>query len=328
MIVKAARKTGADPVAMLATALTENGARYGLTPGDHGTSYSAFQWHKGGALANHSPAWTLTQDAFDERASQFAKYGVHHGKGAAAVQRPGDPAGYALKVNSHEGEARNLLKLPGGGVASTQMTATAPQRPSQTLSGLEGTITPGATSAPQISVQGLMDSAKQALGMPTPKHPLLDLLHQDVAASAPPLKLPSGKPAKANPTTMDKNLPKSNSATVMAAEKFLGTPYLWGGTTAKGLDCSGLVQLAVKNATGKNIPRVASDQYHASVKVPTNQMKPGDIIAFGTLDNIHHIGIYVGNGQFINAPHTGAKVRIDTLAGRKDIVGAGRFPSN
>jgi cell wall-associated NlpC family hydrolase len=220
------------------------------------------------------------------------------------------------------------LKLPSGQDATTpapSVPAMAPQlAPTGTARGGEAQPSP----PPQISVDGLLQAAKQHLGVPTPTNPLLDFLKQNqpqaLGPQVEPLKLPSGKTAQ---TTMDKKLPKVNSGIVGAAEKFLGTPYLWGGTTAKGLDCSGLVQLAVKNATGQVIPRVASAQYAASTKVNLKNMQPGDIIAFGSPTNVHHIGIYVGNGRFINAPHTGTKVRIDSLAGRNDVVGAGRFPA-
>lgn len=177
---------------------------------------------------------------------------------------------------------------------------------------------------------GFMEAALQTLGVK--RHSSLGAQEARTSASAAQpqslLPLPDGTPSTvANPTMMDKAAgpTKSNSTIVDAATKFLGTPYLWGGTTAKGLDCSGLVQLAVKNATGKTIPRVAQDQYDASTKIPADQMQPGDVIGFGTKTNVHHIGIYMGNGKFIDAPHTGAKVRVESLKGRSDIVGAGRY---
>lgn len=178
---------------------------------------------------------------------------------------------------------------------------------------------------------GFMEAALQTLGVK--RHSSLgaqEALTSNQAATKANslLPLPDGTASTVtNPTMMDKTAgpTKSNSTIVDAATKFLGTPYLWGGTTAKGLDCSGLVQLAVKNATGKTIPRVAQDQYDASTKIPTSQLNPGDIIGFGTKTNVHHIGIYMGNGKFIDAPHTGAKVRVESLKGRNDIVGAGRF---
>lgn len=219
MIRRAAKKTGADPVALLATALTENGARYGLTPGDHGTSYSAFQWHKGGALGNHPKEWTLTQDAFDERAGQFAKYGVHHGKGAAAVQRPADRAGYEQKVNSHEQEARQLLKLPDGTPAQTQpqfiVPGNVPQTPAQTLLGAAG---PTAPNTGAITLRGLLDSSKDRLGQsnPTPqKSKLLEYLMQQASADAPaPLKLPDGTVATTQPNRPATGAPGVDTAAV------------------------------------------------------------------------------------------------------------------
>ncbi len=120
----------------------------------------------------------------------------------------------------------------------------------------------------------------------------------------------------------------SASDTVVAALSFaagqLGTPYLWGGTGAGGFDCSGLVQAAYR-AAGVTLPRVAQDQYDAGPVVPAGStVLPGDLVFFGTgAATVEHVGLYVGEGEMIDAPYTGALIRYDD-AGGPQLVGATR----
>lgn len=106
------------------------------------------------------------------------------------------------------------------------------------------------------------------------------------------------------------------SGAVVAALSFaagqLNTPYVWGGTGPGGFDCSGLAQAAY-GAAGIALPRVAQAQFVAGPTVPSGAtVEPGDLIFFGDGPAaVDHVGLYVGSGEMIDAPHTGALVRFD-----------------
>ncbi|MEO6503716.1 MAG: transglycosylase SLT domain-containing protein [Jatrophihabitantaceae bacterium] len=98
---------------------------------------------------------------------------------------------------------------------------------------------------------------------------------------------------------------------VTSAEKYLGVPYVFGGATPTGLDCSGLVQRAYGDL-GISLPRIASDQAHVGIAVPSlAQAQPGDILTFG--EPAHHVALYVGNNKMIAAPEPGDKVKIQSV---------------
>ena len=99
---------------------------------------------------------------------------------------------------------------------------------------------------------------------------------------------------------------------VNAAKAHLGLPYLYGGTSpSTGFDCSGLTQYAFRQA-GITIPRVSYEQAAAGRAVPYSQLRVGDLVAF--YSPVSHVGIYVGNGQFIHSPRTGDVVKISKLS--------------
>lgn len=101
-------------------------------------------------------------------------------------------------------------------------------------------------------------------------------------------------------------------AVVDEAKKYLGVPYVWGGTNGKtGLDCSGLVQLVYKKF-GVDLPRVSYQQARAGTAVAgLAQARPGDILAFGS--PVHHVAIYMGDNKMIEAPRPGKNVQISSV---------------
>ena len=102
-------------------------------------------------------------------------------------------------------------------------------------------------------------------------------------------------------------------AAVAYCRSKIGDPYQWGAEGPGACDCSGLMQAAY-NSVGIYLPRVADDQYGFGRKISrAEQPLPGDLVFFGkSAALIHHVGIYIGDNKMINAPHTGALVRIDS----------------
>ncbi|GFP77414.1 hypothetical protein bsdtw1_03542 [Clostridium fungisolvens] len=101
----------------------------------------------------------------------------------------------------------------------------------------------------------------------------------------------------------------SNGDKVVAYSKnFLGTPYVWGGTTPKGFDCSGFTQY-VYNNFGTSIGRTTHNQINSGTAVSRDNLKVGDLV----LTSPGHVGIYVGDNQMIHAPYPGANIRIEGI---------------
>ena len=110
------------------------------------------------------------------------------------------------------------------------------------------------------------------------------------------------------------------------AAQFLGVPYVYGGSTPSGFDCSGFTSYVFKNTVG-SIPRVAQAQYDATTRVSRDDLLPGDLVFFGSsTSSISHVGSYVGSNQFIHAPSTGDVVKYSSLTGSyaTRYQGAGR----
>ncbi len=106
------------------------------------------------------------------------------------------------------------------------------------------------------------------------------------------------------------------SALVSTAMGFLGVPYKFGGNTAdSGFDCSGFVRATFNDTLGLVLPRRAEDQAAATEPVASKDLKPGDLVFFNTMRRaFSHVGIYLGDGKFVHAPRTGAKVRVEDMS--------------
>jgi peptidoglycan DL-endopeptidase CwlO len=99
---------------------------------------------------------------------------------------------------------------------------------------------------------------------------------------------------------------------VRFARRLLGVRYVYGGTTpTSGFDCSGFTRYVFAHF-GVTLPHYTFGQYGLGHSVPRGRLEPGDLVFF---DGVGHVGLYIGHGRFIHAPHTGTRVSVDTLSG-------------
>ncbi len=136
--------------------------------------------------------------------------------------------------------------------------------------------------------------------------------HQPPAPPSPPPTPPTPPPHH--------NPPPSNPGKAQTAIDFayaqLGEPYVWGAAGPNSWDCSGLTMGAWASA-GVYLPHYSVDQYSATTAISVNQLRPGDLVFWGSNSSdpstIFHVGLYIGNGNMIHAPHTGSTVRVESI---------------
>jgi cell wall-associated NlpC family hydrolase len=145
------------------------------------------------------------------------------------------------------------------------------------------------------------------------------------------VQTPDGSKGVLDATDVQVSFSKGNGRAIVAAgEQFLGLPYLWGGMSSFGYDCSGLAYSMCK-ANGYVIPRDAHDQAASGKEVALEKIEPGDLLFFAYEEGkgtIHHVGIYYGNGKLLHSPNTGKTVEIIDLAGtiyERELCAARRY---
>lgn len=119
----------------------------------------------------------------------------------------------------------------------------------------------------------------------------------------------------ANLQTVGHSVASNTSSLINTAMGMIGIPYRFGGTSAEtGFDCSGFVRAIYQDTVGHLLPRRADEQAKATQKIDKKELKPGDLVFFNTMRRtFSHVGIYVGNGQFIHSPSKGKTVRVESM---------------
>jgi peptidoglycan DL-endopeptidase CwlO len=110
-------------------------------------------------------------------------------------------------------------------------------------------------------------------------------------------------------------------AAVSEALKELGTPYVWGGAAPGGFDCSGLVSWAYAQAGLGGLPHFTGALWASGTHISSSELAPGDLVFY---NGLNHVGMYIGGGNFVEAPHTGDVVKISSMSSRSGFVGAVR----
>ncbi len=203
----------------------------------------------------------------------------------------------------------------------TPGAASQPGHATAVASGATGRVAARATAAPPYASPVAVPSPS---GGPTPtptpgtgtapvtRAPLTTTPATPVTTASSP---PTGPPLPPAP-------PAGVSAAIAYAYAQIGKPYQWGGAGPNSFDCSGLVMRAYE-AAGINFDHSAQDQYNGTARVAISALRAGDLVFFGTPGIVYHVGIYVGGGSMVDAPHTGADVRVEGIYW-SDLLAGGR----
>ncbi len=323
-----ARARGIDPRLPIMAAKVESGLQ-NLNHGDR-DSLGLFQmrssiWNQG-EYAGYANDPEKQIDWFLDQAIK-ANRGKSLGEWAANIERPAEQ--FRGRYGEQQAYAEALLKgtpykgttaVSQGGVSATQLSTAQTTMPQTAaayrLSEARNNVMAGLMAGGDPRV-GLTDALSAMANYSTTPTRVAD----PVASGGVPLH-PS---AQADPVVVAAGGTAEGSQAVQLASKYLGTPYVWGGEQPGGFDCSGLMQYTYAKL-GVQIPRVSQDQWKQLPAVE-GPLQPGDLVFFktksGNADAPGHVGMYVGNNQYIEAPYTGAKVRY-TKMGRDDYIGARR----
>ena len=169
--------------------------------------------------------------------------------------------------------------------------------------------------------------ARSRLGLPT-LAVVLALSACGTRGGHVPPPFPGSRPTDA--TDAARRRPVAPSAVIETALSLRGTPYVWGGATPRGFDCSGFTHY-VYALHGVSLPRVAAQQYRTGDIVASRDLQPGDLVFFSTIaPGPSHVGLALGDGRFIHAPSERGAVRVENLHARywqRRYLGARRVAS-
>lgn len=238
---------------------------------------------------------------------------------------PSAPAGsYTVKKGD---TLNNISKATGVSVATLagsnniknmnaiypgQILVLSSTTPAQTVA--PSSVTPAPAPAPAQSSQPTAPApVQQAPTAPVPAQSQSSVANTKPAASTAPAQAPTTVAPTQKPVAPTAQ-PATSSNWESLAKSLIGTPYVWGGKTPAGFDCSGFVAYVLNNSgRTSNFPSYTVAEESAVTQIPVSQAQPGDLLFWGNHGSTYHVAIYLGNNQFIDAPQPGDTVGIHQM---------------
>jgi len=307
-----AQKSADDAAAKTASARSELGAAVVQTYQEGGDALSALQPY----LTSESLADLADADVALTRAGEKADAQVQSVEALQAVAET--MQGIADQKQSEKQAAADTAASAKASAGSAASAAASAVSSAQTKR--QGLITQLAaqrntTVELETQYQEQLDAQRKAAEEAAAKA-AAEKAAQEAAAQQAAAQAAAQQQAAAQPQAPAPSAPAASSgrgaSAVAAAKTFLGVPYVWGGESYNGVDCSGLVMLSYRQV-GVSLYHSSRVQYGQGTKVPLSQMQPGDLIFWsknGTQPGIYHVAMYVGDGQMIEAPNFNMVVRI------------------
>ena len=227
---------------------------------------------------------------------------------AAARAKAEAEAAAKAKADAAAAAAAAAAKAKALAAAQAQLAA-APPATTTSATPLAETTTPSTvTTAPETTTTTTTTWSDAAVDTTTTDATTTEATTTTATTTTEPTTS-TADPTTTEPALASTDLAGGHPDAATIALQYLGVPYVWGGSSPSGFDCSGLVTYVFAQL-GIDLPHFAAAQWTEGVPVSEAELQPGDLVFFDALD---HVGIYIGDNEFVAAPHTGSYVRIDSL---------------